>query len=124
METILFQYIRIETVQELIDIFYQEIFLGYLRECCEHIFQISHGADMLTEKEFNAILEEKTDAINQLLKKELSGLINEIVTTSTKPPYKDNFPDRILIEDDKFIQLVEILCDDFQNGCKNFVYNK
>ena len=124
LETILFQYFRIETVQKLIDIFYQEIFLGYLRVCCENIFSVSEGTGMLTDKEFHMAFKMKTEAIDYFLKRELRNLINEIVTSSIEPSYKDNFPDKILIEDYKFIQLVEKLSDDFHKGCKNILYSR
>jgi hypothetical protein len=124
LQTILFQYIRMETVQELIKIFDEYIFRGYLRECFEHIFSINIGTDMLTEKEFDGALKMKTDAMNYFVKKELSSLINVIVTSSIEPSYKDNFPNRVLIEDGKFMHLVENLRNDFRKGCENILYRR
>lgn len=122
LDTILFQYFRMETVQELITIFDQWIFHGYLRECCENIFAVSWGTGMLTDKEFQGALKMKTEATEYFLKSELRNLINEIIIRSVEPMHKDYFPNKVLVEDDKFIHLVENLRDDFHNGCKKVLY--
>jgi len=146
LRTILFQYIRLETVQELMNIFGEWVLLEYLRKCCEQILAIVTEGK-LQEEEFEnqknpgiakwwpyhysekkkiqrMVIKYQVKTTNDLIKREINSLLNQIILSSIHSMYKDNFPSRLLTIDVQFIDLVKSVKNDFDKGCKNFLFNQ
>jgi len=110
-QTLLYQYFQEETVREILSIFLYDVFLHYLRKCCEGILEILDYARWLEVK-----TQDRIKDIDDLIKKELKNLIYEIVLESSNEVHKDKFPNRVLRDDKQLCKLVDDLTREVNQG--------
>ncbi len=139
LQTILYQYFELETVKEFMEIFGDLFFNGFIMKCCEEIQEIVDGISTSFEVDFNPNLKKEWPyyysekygflfnldswsgdrigkQIDGIIRNEAKNLIYEILREST------NVPKPVLVADKKFIELLEEVKKEFNEGLKNIIY--
>lgn len=117
LQTLLYQFFEEDTVRELAHIFLGDwFFMEYLRNCCQGILHLISWNMYLEKEGAQPIPERQLSDINWVIERELDSLVLEIVKLASNPIYKDKFPIRALVEDQKFTPLVYELRDDLHEG--------
>lgn len=139
LQTILYQYFELETVKKIIKIFGDLFFNGFIMKCCEEIQELVDGVATAFELDFNPNLKKEwphyysekygilfnldswsgnriAKQIDGIIRNEAKNLIYEILRESR------NVPKPVLVRDEKFIQLLEEVKKEFNEGLKNIIY--
>jgi hypothetical protein len=145
LQTLLYQYFNVETVEELGNMFGDYIFDDYLRRCCNQILSVvaddfdywSTSVDFdyykwkLIERTADRVnfphskaSEYQPEIIEQHIKNELSSLLNNIVLMSTDPHYNDKFPNPAVIRDKKLGQVLMEMKNHLEKGFEKLLYLK
>lgn len=132
IESVLYRYFELATISEFSDVALSFV-RGYLRKCCEAILRNVESSRRMTKKltewknsKYEYDIELLSADIDQSIRDEIRTLLFQIVTLSGYDEMgreaNDSalFPVLRLVRDKKFMQVLNEMRNDFNNGCKNF----
>jgi hypothetical protein len=136
IETLIYQYFELETIKNFDLIALVEL-KRYLKKCCNEILNVLETyryEEKFFEKwrETDIHIGENHNVfathLDETIKNEVKNFVFKIVNMSKdEDPYRSDqndsnlFPRRLLLQDKKFIHLLNEIKHDFDKGCKNYL---
>jgi hypothetical protein len=137
IQTLIYQYFELETIKEFETVPLMQ-FRRYLRSCCEAILNaldihryeanfIKRNTPPKSEHKVDDHDYLLPDYVNEAIKNEAKKYVFEIVKMSKdENPYQNGpnsnlYPRQALLKDSKFIDLLQEIRKEFDDGCKNYI---